>query len=445
MTTAAGIQETEAFSPLLAGPLADGDAAPGTLGSLRKRGREVFLDQGLPTARMEEWRFTNIAPVARTQFDRPAPTAEVDAATLTPYHQAEAPLVVLVNGRLSKSLSDLSRLPDGVTLTGLDGAGESLERLGALVDIESHPFAALNTALFEDGMLLDVADGVAVEEPLFVLSLAVPEEHPTALFPRLFVHARANSQVTMVEQHLTLGRDRDGGGTYLTAPVTEFELEHNAVVDHYRVQRESLAANHLGLTTIHQDRSSAFASHAITWGGAIVRNDVITRLDGEGADAILNGLYMCDGNQLVDNHMRVEHVQPNTTSHELYKGILDGRSRSVFNGRIYVHPGAQKTDAKQSNRNLLLSEDAIANSNPQLEIFADDVKCTHGSTTGQLDPLALFYLRSRGIGEVAARSLLTYAFASDIVSRVRVEKTRVDLEEVLFRRLPRGEVVRQAV
>ncbi len=445
MTTAAATQEATAFSPLLGGTLPGGDAEPGALGSLRQRGREAFLDQGLPTPRLEEWRFTNIAPVARTEFDRPAAAPAVDAATLAPYHQAEAPLVVLVNGRLSEGLSDLSRLPEGAVLTGLDGAADSLERLGSLVDIEQHPFAALNTALFEDGIVLDVAEGVVVEDPVFVLSLAVPEERPTALFPRLFVHARANSQVTMVEQHLTLGQDRGGSGSYLTAPVTEFELEASAVVDHYRVQRESLAANHLGLTAIHQRRSSAFASHAITWGGAIVRNDVITRLNGEGADAILNGLYMCDGNQLVDNHMRVEHAQPNTTSHELYKGILDGKSRSVFNGRIYVHPGAQKTDAKQSNRNLLLSEEAVANSNPQLEIFADDVKCTHGSTTGQLDPLALFYLRSRGIGEVAARSLLTYAFASDIVSRVRVEKTRSDLEEVLFRRLPRGEVVRQAV
>ena len=196
---------------------------------------------------------------------------------------------------------------------------------------------------------------------------------------------------------------------------------------------------------IYLGRSSNFSSHSISWGGGLVRNDVNAVLDGEGGEATLNGLYMVEGSQLVDNHMRVDHVAAHCDSHELYKGILDARSRSVFNGRIYVHPGAQKTDAKQTNRNLLLSHDALCNSNPQLEIFADDVKCTHGSTIGQLDELAIFYLRSRGIGEDAARSLLTYAFAADIVARIKVDAVRSDLEEFLFRRLPKGDIVRQAV
>jgi Fe-S cluster assembly protein SufD len=194
-----------------------------------------------------------------------------------------------------------------------------------------------------------------------------------------------------------------------------------------------------------QDRSSSLSSHSISLGGALVRNDVNALLDGPGSDTILNGLYMIGGRQFVDNHMRVEHAKPHCTSHELYKGVLDGKARAVFNGLIHVRHGAQKTDAKQSNRNLLLSPDAVANSNPQLEIFADDVRCTHGSTVGQLDDDAIFYLRSRGIGEDAARSLLTYAFASDIAERVKVPAVRRDLEEYLFTRLPKGEVVRQAV
>ncbi len=211
------------------------------------------------------------------------------------------------------------------------------------------------------------------------------------------------------------------------------------------MQRESRDAFHLATFQLLGGRDCTPSSHSISIGGALVRNDVNAVLDGEGIDCILNGLYLADGRQVVDNHMRVEHAKPHCASHELYKGVLDGKARAVFNGLIHVHPGAQKTDAKQSNRNLLLSKDAIANSNPQLEIYADDVKCTHGSTVGQLDDDAIFYLRSRGIGAEAARSLLTYAFASDIVERIKVEPVRRDLEELLFARLPQGDVVRQAV
>ena len=219
----------------------------------------------------------------------------------------------------------------------------------------------------------------------------------------------------------------------------------NTTIDHYKLQRESTEAFHMSTLQVKQERDSNFSSHCLSWGGAIVRNDVNTALDGENCTSILNGLYMVGGKQLVDNHMRVEHNMPNCYSHELYKGVLEGQSRAVFTGRIYVEKDAQKTDAVQANRNLLLSDKALCNSQPQLEIFADDVRCTHGSTVGQLDDLAIFYLRSRGIGEEAARSLLTYAFAADIVTRVKLPQVRRDLEEFLFRRLPKGEIVRQAV
>jgi Fe-S cluster assembly protein SufD len=236
-----------------------------------------------------------------------------------------------------------------------------------------------------------------------------------------------------------------GLGTYFTCTVTEMVAGPGAVIDHYKVQRESVDAFHMATFQVQGDRSSVPSSHSISLGGGLVRNDVNAVLDGEGIDCILNGLYLAEGRQLVDNHMRVVHAKAHCASHELYKGILDGKARAVFNGLIHVRPGAQKTDAKQSNRNLLLSRDAIANSNPQLEIFADDVKCTHGSTVGQLDDDAVFYLRSRGIGAEAARSILTYAFASDIVERIKLAPVRRDLEEFLFTRLPQGEVVRQAV
>jgi Fe-S cluster assembly protein SufD len=246
------------------------------------------------------------------------------------------------------------------------------------------------------------------------------------------------SQLTVVETYV-------GEGTYFNCCVTELIAGPASVIDHYKVQRESREAFHLATLQVHAERGSNVSSHSISLGGGLVRNDVNAYLGGEGIECILNGLYLADGRQLVDNHMRVEHAMPHCASHELYKGILDGKARAVFNGLIHVHPGAQKTDAKQSNRNLLLSSDAIANSNPQLEIFADDVRCTHGSTVGQLDDDAVFYLRSRGIGAAAARSILTYAFASDIVERIKVESVRHDLEEYLFARLPQGEVVRQAV
>jgi Fe-S cluster assembly protein SufD len=258
-------------------------------------------------------------------------------------------------------------------------------------------------------------------------------------YPRNLVVAEAGSQVTVVEQYVGL----DAG--YLTCAVTELVVGEGANVDHYKLQDEAAGAYHMAVQALVQGGRSSFSSHALHTGGQLVRNDVHAALVGEGADCILNGLYMVHGRQVVDNHMWMDHVAPHCTSHELYKGVLEDEARAVFNGRIKVHPGAQKTDAKQTNRNLLLSAAAVANSNPQLEIFADDVRCTHGSTVGQLDDDAVFYLRSRGIGADAATSILTYAFAADIVGRLKVPAVRRDVEEFLFRRLPAGDVVRDGM
>lgn len=417
---------------------------PAAVTALRRMAIERFATLGFPTTRQEAWRQTNVAPIAQGTFVRPeGPEPTVDLSRLEPLAEGAAARLVFVNGRLSSRLSSLGELPAGVIVASLaealEKAPEKVEPwLGQHARFDDHAFVALNTAFLRDGALVWVPRGVVVEKPIHLMFFSTGGSEPIVTFPRNLFVTGENSQVTLVETYA-------GEGAYFTCAVTELVAGPASVVDHYKLQLESREAFHMATFQIEAERSCAPSSHSISIGGALVRNDVNAVLDGEGIDCILNGLYLGEGRQVIDNHMRVEHAKPHCASHELYKGVLDGAARSVFNGLIHVHPGAQKTDAKQSNRNLLLSGSAIANSNPQLEIFADDVKCTHGSTVGQLDEDAIFYLRSRGIGEEAARSLLTYAFASDIVERIKVDPVRRDLEEFLFARLPQGEVVRQAV
>jgi Fe-S cluster assembly protein SufD len=425
---------------------------PQFLFSLRREALERFAEIGFPSTRQEQWRSTNVAPLARLRYrlpaHGPADAAGITAEAIAPHLWEAAATLVFVDGHFAPSLSRRDELPAGVFAGSLAVALETMPKeiepwLGRQASYEEQAFVALNTAFFEDGAFLSLPKGTVIERPihLLFLSSAAPGELPVAAFPRNLIVAGESSQVRVVETYASLQEN----AVYFTCPVTEIEAGPNSAVDHYKVQRESHAAFHMATFALRQERSSTLSSHSISLGGGFVRNDVNALLDGEGSDTILNGLYMIGGKQFVDHHMRVEHAKPHCTSHELFKGVLDGQARSVFNGLIHVRHGAQKTDAKQSNRNLLLSKDAVANSNPQLEIFADDVKCTHGSTVGQLDDDAIFYLRSRGIGAEAARSLLTYAFASDIVERIKVEPVRKDLEEFLFAALPKGDVVRQAV
>ncbi len=434
---------------------------PAWIAALRRSAIERFAVLGFPTVRQEEWRFTNLTPLARAAFRRLSaaarseggraprlPRLPITAADVAPWTFPAAARLVFVDGRLSRELSSFDgrggELPAGTVVgslaDALDRGPQRLEPyLGRHTAFQDQPFVALNTAFLRDGALVVVPRRAVVEGPIHLLYLSTGGAPPaTVAYPRNLIVAEEGSQVTVVETYA-------GTGAYFNCGVTELIAGDGAVIDHCKVQRESRDAFHLATFQLYAGRGSAISSHSVSLGGALVRNDVNALLDGEGIDCILNGLYLAEGRQVVDNHMRVEHAKPHCASHELYKGILDGKARSVFNGLIHVHPGAQKTDAKQSNRNLLLSADAIANSNPRLEIFADDVRCTHGSTVGQLDDDAIFYLRSRGIGEDAARSLLTYAFASDVLARIKVEPVRHDLEEVLFARLPQGEVVRQAV
>jgi Fe-S cluster assembly protein SufD len=296
--------------------------------------------------------------------------------------------------------------------------------LAQYASYRGHAFTALNTAFLEDGAFVSIARGKVVEEPIHLLFLSTTHGEGAVCHPRSLILAGEGSQATVIESYVGTGDD-----VYFTNAVTEIVAGPAAVVDHYKLQRESEEAFHVATLQVQQARNSTLSSHAVTLGGALVRNEVNAVLDDEGCTCTLNGLYLAAGRQHVDNHTVIDHARPRCTSHELYKGILDGQAHGVFNGKIYVRQDAQKTDAKQTNQTLLLSEDATINTKPQLEIYADDVKCTHGATVGQLDDEALFYLRTRGIDKEAARHLLTYAFANDVISRVKVAPVRAHLEE----------------
>jgi Fe-S cluster assembly protein SufD len=445
------MSETIVETSVAAGPFAavwEGARArrePEPVRALRAAAWESFRAAGIPGTRLEEWRFTNLAPVAKTTFLPPAASdPRALSEEIAPYRLAGTVEVVFVDGRLSPELSS-AELPTGIRLRSL--AKLSAEewaaiapRFGGLARVEKHPFVALASALFEDGALVEVDKGAVVERPLHLLYFATRSSSPQASFPRTLILAAEHSQAQIVESFAGAA-----GAVYFTAPVTEIYAAPAAILEHSKFQRESRDAFHLSALALETERGASVVTNSFSLGGAIVRHDIESRLVGEGSVATMNGLYLVDGRQLCDTHMRVDHIAPHCDSHELYKGILDGKSRAVFNGRIHVHPGAQKTDAKQTNRNLLLSDDALVNTNPQLEIFADDVKCTHGSTVGQLDDDAVFYLRSRGIGVEAAKSLLTYAFASDLVERARVPALARELREFLFHWIPQGDVVRDAV
>jgi Fe-S cluster assembly protein SufD len=419
---------------------------PEPLRELRRRAAERFAELGFPTTRLEEWRFTNVAPVAKTLFAT-APAGYDRAAVETaiaPLRLAGSLELVFVDGRFAPQLSsDPAALP-GVTAASVaalvrEDFARLAPHLGRHASFVERPFAALATARFEDGAAIFVGRGVAAERPVHLLFHATDAARPTAVFPRVLVVAEATSQVTVVETY------SGGAAAYLVAPVTEIVAGESATVDHYKLQREGVRAFHLSLLHVESGRAANVSTQTFSLGAAIARHDVEGALVGEGSETTLNGLYLVRDRQLADFHMRVDHAAPHTTSHELFKGVLNDRGRGVFNGRIHVHRQAQKTDAKQTSRNLLLSDEALVNANPQLEIFADDVRCTHGSTVGQLDEQAVFYLRSRGIGLEAARSLLTYAFASDLIERVKVPAVHEQLQEHLLAWIPQGEIVREAI
>lgn len=413
--------------------LADGAAGGPEIRALRDDALTAFQALGFPTTRDEEWRFTNMAPAITQEFTLAQPgavhvTDEQIRECCLPSLQGTR--LVFINGHYAPKLSD-HKLPEGLRFLPLAQAIAQADplmhqHLGKYAPHARQTFTAINTAFVHDGALLQIERGVVLSEPIHIVFYSQPAAQQTVSYPRLLIVAEPNSQSTIIEDYA--GPE---GSVYFTNAVTEVVAGEYSVTDHYRVQRESQSAFHVGALQVYQERSSSFSSHSLSFGAAICRNNTGTVLDGVGAEGILNGLYITTGEQLVDNHMYVDHAKPHCESHELYKGVLKGRSRGVFNGRIMVRADAQKTNAKQTNKNLLFDQ-ALANSNPQLEIFADDVKCTHGSTTGRLDDDSMFYLRSRGISEKDARDLLTYAFAYDVVSRIKVEPLRLELERHLL-------------
>jgi Fe-S cluster assembly protein SufD len=410
---------------------------------MREHAWQQFLSLGFPTTREEEWRFTSVAPIAGREFvlaaSLPGGAAGIHVEPFRLPGTLAAELV-FVNGRYVPKLSRQATLPAGSRVESLAGplmerASEVEPYLSRIAPFERHPFVALNTAFLGDGAWIQVRDGTVLQNPIHLLFVATDGEggRPIMAHPRVLVVLGANTQATIVETYAGPARAR-----YFTNAVTEIVLGENAVIDHYKLQYESAEAYHIGAIHAQAQRSATCTSHSVSMGGALVRNDIVAVLNGEGIECTLNGLYLADAQRLVDHHTTIDHAKPHCGSREVYKGILADHARGIFNGKIIVRPDAQKTDAKQTNRALLLSEDALINTKPQLEIFANDVKCTHGAAVGQLDDEALFYLRSRGLSDAAARQLLIHAFAADVLDRLPLEAVRAGIERRLQRQLARA-------
>jgi len=407
----------------------------------RRAAFEHFTELGFPTTRHEDWKYTNVAAIERRAFRAlPESLNGVSAAQVSELAFTGGQLLVFVNGRYAPGLSRLGTLPGAARIMSLASAlSDHADQLEALLarDIEPFPngFAALNAAFWADGAYIELPAGTVIEEPVHLLFITT--EADLQVHPRNIVRAGTGSQISIVEHYVGL----DGTAYFMNA-TTEVIADRGAVVEHHKLQQEAGRAFHIAGIHALQGQDSRFTSHSFALGGALSRNDITTRLDAEGCEVTLHGLYMAHGRQHMDHHTCIDHAKPRGVSREFYNGVLDGAARAVFNGKVIVRPDAQKTDAHQSNRNLLLSEDVEVDTKPQLEIYADDVKCSHGATVGQLDENQIFYLRTRGVDESAARSVLTYAFAEEIISRAAIAPLRDRLEELLINRLPDARLVR---
>lgn len=401
------------------------------LRKLREDAFARFCETDFPTTHDEDWRFTNVSAIARTPFSL-ADRTQISANDLKPWRLGSAAAqLVFVNGHFSTELSVFGPLQKNVVISGLTDQiaknPASVEsHLGHYLNIQRDAFSALNTAFLEDGAYVHVPRGVVIEAPIHLLFVSTQASTPSMSHPRNLLVFENESQGTAIEEYVSLG-----GGMVLSNSATELVAGENATVSHYMIEREHKEACNVSTLRIQQDRAANVASHSLLLGGGLVRNNVHPVLAGEGGECLINGLFVGEGRQHLDNYMYVEHAQPHCSSRQFYNGILDGHSHGVFHGRIVVHKDAQKTDAKQTNRNLLLSDDAQIDTKPQLEIYADDVKCTHGATIGQIEENALFYLQSRGIDEVAARRLLLLAFASECLDRMRPGIARDHAERLI--------------
>ncbi len=415
---------------------------PVWLQELREGGWARFSAKGFPSTRDEDWRFTNLAALAKTSFRRAAKGEfSVTGAQIEPFRVAgTACQLVFLNGHFAPQLSELGNLPEGLLVCSLSSAidcaregcaPEGIEQhLGRYADMDRDVFTALNTALWEDGAYLRIRRGVVLEHPIHLLYVSAGTGAEIATHPRTLIIAEDASQAAIIEEYVSLGSE-----AAFSNAVTELAAGQDAVISHFLIERENLASFNVSTLRLEQSRGAQVDSHSILLGGGLVRNNVHPVLNGEGAECLINGLFVGAGRQHLDNFMFVEHARPNCNSRQFYNGILADHARGVFHGRIVVHKDAQKTDAKQTNRNLLLSDNARIDTKPQLEIYADDVKCTHGATIGQIDESQLFYLRARGIAEADARNLLLYAFAGECLDRMKEPAAREFAENLIRERL----------
>lgn len=414
---------------------------PAWLANLREKAGAAFESLNFPTTRDEEWKYTNVAPILKAPYrELFAPELNglnrLTARDVEPFMLAESrdSRLVFVNGAFSRELSSIAALSNGCVAGNLseipsEHANVTRDHLAAYADYRDATFTALNTASVGDGAFVYIPGGKAVDAPIHLLFISTAEE-PVASHPRVLIVAGAGAVATVIESYVSLGE-----GVYFTNAVTEVVVKEDAVITHYRFQQESERAFHIATTQVHQERASNYASCAVSLGAEIARHDLSVALTGENIETTIDGLYVVTGQQHTDSHTSIDHQKPHSVSNQLYKGILDGRSRAVFSGKVFVREGALLTDARQLNKNLLLSSDAHVDTKPQLEIFADDVKCAHGATVGQLEDEELFYLSTRGIPLERARALLTYGFAEDVISRIKLKSAREHLDRVILDKL----------
>ncbi len=404
---------------------------------LRKEAIDKFAELDFPNLHQEDWRFTDISPILKHTF-----TYANKKSTLLPdkkgisrflFGGMRSHLVVFVNGFYSAELSTLLPLPKGIIIGSLAEAlksndGTVNDNISKYATFNDNVFTALNTAFTIDGAYIYIPDNIVIEDPVHILFISHGSEKFISQ-PRNLIISGKNSQVKIIEHY-----ENVNAGVYFTNTVTEIHAVENSNVDVTKVQSESLNAYHVATTEVSLDSNSTYESHAVSLGASIYRHNLNVTLRGEGGSTTLAGLYLLSGNQLSDTHSLIDHASPRCTSQEHYKGILDGKSRGVFNGKIMVRKGAQQTNSYQENRNIILSDEAKVDTKPQLEIFADDVKCSHGATVGQLSKESMFYLRSRGIGEEQAKSILIYAFAKDVLKGIKIDEVRSRLENILSER-----------
>jgi Fe-S cluster assembly protein SufD len=412
---------------------------PAFLEERRQQGLKYFTQLGFPTRKLESWKYTGVDSILQNSFrlitHYESNGLKKDQLSKWNFGCESSYRIVFVDGHYSKKHSSFQNLPNGVLIGSLARALEHHtalveQHLHQLTPYQTHPFAALNTAFTQDGAFVYIPSGTVLDHPIQFLFFFTSDQTPYLSHPHNLFILGAHSQAAIFEGYVS-----EKAGVYFTNAATEIALEENAILDHHKIQEESLQAFHIATTNVKQGGQSVYRSHQFSWGASLTRSDLSTLLNAEGAETMLNGLYLANGKQHVDNHTSIDHAKPHCTSTEMYKGILDGSAQGVFDGKIIVRPDAQKTSARQTNKNLILSDNALINTKPLLEIFADDVKCNHGATIGRLDENQLFYLRARGIDAEVARNILTYAFASEMVTPIGLAGARSYLQEKILGKL----------